>query len=407
MHTMLKTFIVRGLAAAPFALLALASAHAASLLAPAAHDQVPAQLAAAPHAKMQSAALDRTPVAVSHALDANAALDAAPTPFVAQSREFWSEVSATELRAGFAFTTSAPGAVVRISPQGGNAAALDAAGVLIRAGGRTRSAGEASTGVADAKALRSAGMAVTDGTLAFRLAADNGSGAMQIAAPHAQGRYLVHVFEPASALVLNLSAARDTVLSGDAIAFRVARDDGGELRLASGIVTAPDGYSADLHFTRSGDGSWHATFRSDAAHGSGPQLWEAHAFTAAANGNANVLRDAKTAFAVVAPSARFGGDAEVTRDAGGLHVALAIDSATPSRYQVSAVLYGTGADGRLHPAALAQSASWLAHGGAIDLGFDAQSVGVLHAPFELRDMRLIDQASMGTIERRERALVID
>jgi len=406
MNSTTKKF-TRRLVAAPFALLALHAAHAASLLAPSARDQVPAKLVAAPNAKMQNATLDRTPVAVSHALDAKAALDAAPAPFVAQSREFWTEVSASELRNGFAFTTTAPGALVRISPQGGNAAALDGAGVLLRANGRTRTAADASSSVADAKALRSAGMAVTDGTLAFRLAADTGSGAMQIAAPHAQGRYLVHVFEPASTLALNLSAERDTVLSGGTIAFRVARDGGGELALASGLVTAPDGYSANLAFARSSDGSWRATFTPDALSCCRRQLWEAHAFTATTSGNATILRDAKTAFAVVAPNARFAGTADVTRDASGVHVALAIDSATPSRYQVSAVLYGTGADGALHPAALAQSAAWLGRGGTIGLGFDAQSVGSLHAPFELHDLRLVDQANMGTIERRERGLVID
>src|SRR5262249_17868338 len=139
----------------------------------------------------------------------------------------------------------------------------------------------------------------------------------------------------------------------------------------------------------------------------GPQLWEAHAFTASQAGRLTVLRDATTAFAVVAPSARFGGGASVTQDAAGVHVALAVDTAAPSRYQVSAVLYGTGAAGALHPAAMAQSAAWIEHGGTLSLGFDAASLGGLHAPFELRDLRLANQADMGTIERRERGLAFN
>jgi hypothetical protein len=390
--------------------LAASAAQAASLLAPGAQDQVPSRLAVQAKA-LPSTALDRTPVHVSHALDGTQALDVAPKAFVAQSREFWSEVGETELRAGVKVTTTAPGALIRLSPQGGSTAALDPAGVLVRANGRTLSANEASSAVADAKSLRSAGMVVTDGTLAFRLAAASGSGEVEIAAAHAQGRYLVHVFEPDSTLVLSLAADRDTTLAGSAITFRAALTDGNAaraLRLASGLVTAPDGYSADLHFTRNGDGSFSATFTPDAAHSDGPQLWEAHAFTATMAGALTVLRDAKTAFAVSEASARFGGDASITRDASGLRVALGVTTANASRYQVSAVLYGTGADGALRPAALAQSATWLAaSGGTVELGFDAETLGMLRAPFELRDLRLVDQANMGVIERRERALLID
>jgi len=395
---MKTTFIAIILAVAPLA-------HGATLLPAGAHDQVPTKLQSAPQAKALAATLDRKPVSVSHALDNNVTLDTAPQPFVAQSREFWSEVSESELRSGVKIVTTAPGALIRLSPQGGTSAALDANSILLRVNGSSASAAAVAT-VADAKALRSAGMAVTDGTLALRLAATAGSGEMEIAAPHAQGRYLVHVFEPASTLVLNLTADRDTVLAGAAIVFH-ADVAGAALRLASGLATAPDGYSADLHFTRNPDGSFSATFTPDAAHSKGPQLWEAHAFTAAQSGKLSVLRDAKTAFAVSAPSARFAGGANVVRDGAGLRVSVDVTTSSASRYQVSAVLYGTGTDGALHAVALAQSAAWLGNSGKIDLGFDASAVAGLRAPFELRDLRLLDQASMSVIERRERGLVID
>lgn len=384
-------------------------AQAAALLAPGMHDQVPATLVA-PRAKALNVALERTPVGVSQALDSKAALDTAPQAFVAHSREFWSDVGETELRAGVSIATTAPGALVRLSPHGGNGAALDPAGVLLRTNGKTLSASDASVAVADAKALRSAGMAVPDGTLVFRLAASVPSGHVEIAAPHAQGRYLVHVFEPASTLVLEMSADRDTVLAGSAIAFQAKLADTGTrtLKLASGLVTAPDGYSADLAFTRAADGTFRATFTPDAAHSAGPQLWEAHVFTATQAGNTTVLRDATTAFAVSEPSARFGGAAQVNRDARGLHVALDVATAAASRYQVSGVLYGTGADGALHAAALAQSAAWIGAGNArIELGFDSAALAGVHAPFELRDLRLLDQATMAVIERRERGMRID
>ena len=46
------------------------------------------------------------------------------------------------------------------------------------------------------------------------------------------------------------------MLAGSADRVPRARGAGSALRLASGLVTAPDGYSADLHFTRNADGSF-------------------------------------------------------------------------------------------------------------------------------------------------------
>jgi hypothetical protein len=382
---------------------ATVSAAAQGLLAAGTHDQVPTRLTAMPtHA---ADGLDRNPVHVSHAIDAAQALGA-PTPYVAQSREYWSDVGETELRGGVRFITTAPGALVRLSPQGGSGAALDPAGILIRHRGTSLRGDVASSAVADTKALRAAGMDVPAGTLVLRLAPTTGRGEMEITAPQAQGRYLLHVFEPDSQLVLGFTADRDTVLVGSTITFH-AHLAGAGLKLASGLVTAPDGYSADLHFARNRDGSFSARFMPDAAHAAGPQLWEAHVFAAA--DARNVLRDAKTAFAVSAPTARFTGATQTSIDGGGLHLRFEVGVASASRYQVNGVLYATASDGHLRPIALAQSAAWLDAGkGDVELAFDADVVSAsgMHAPFELRDLRLIDQANMSLIERREQALAI-
>jgi len=376
-----------------------------TLLAPGDHDQVPATVARTQAKAMP--ALDHTAVQVSHALDAANAIEATPKPFTAQSREYWSEVGATELRAGVRFNTTAPGALIRLSPQGGAGAALDAAGVLIRSHSRTLRADQASAAVADTKALRGAGMDAPEGTLALRLAPAAGSGELEIAAPHAQGRYLVHVLDADSTLVLGFGADRDTVLVGSTITFRAALPG---LELASGLVTAPDGYSTALDFGRNADGSFSARFTPDAAHATGPQLWEAHVFTTLHAGTLAVLRDAKTAFAVSMPTARFGGSAQTSTDATAIRAVFDVEAGAASRYQVGGVLYATANDGGLRPIAFAQSAAWLDAGnGRIELSFDADALTAsgLHAPFEVRDLRLVDQADMSLIERRERALVIN
>jgi hypothetical protein len=374
---------------------------APALLAPGAHDQVPAVLVRT----STPAALDRTTVHIAHALDSTLTV-AAQEPYEARSREFWTDVGAQELRNGIRLTTTAPAALIRLSPQRGATTALDPAGVLIRHGGRTLGTNQASSAVADTAALRSAGMDVPDGTVAFRLAPTLGSGQWELAAPHAQGRYLVHVLDAGSAVELRFAADRDTVLVGSPVTFRAALP-GSDLQHASGLVTAPDGYTADLTFERSADGSFSARFTPAAAHTIGPQLWEAHVFTAASVQGLVVLRDAKTAFAVSAPTARFAGGAQTQIGVDGVQATFDIDAGGASRYQISAVLYGTDGDGVLRTLALGQSAAWLEAGsGRIGLSFDADLIAAsgLHAPFELRDLRLLDQANMSVIERRERAL---
>jgi hypothetical protein len=219
----------------------------------------------------------------------------------------------------------------------------------------------------------------------------------------------VHVFDPNSTVVLGFSADRDTVLVGSTITFR-ANIAGRALKHASGLVAAPDGYSANLKFSRNADGSFSARFAPDAAHAIGPQLWEAHVFTAANEGKLSVLRDAKTAFAVSAPTAHFAGAAESHSDASGVHATFDVEAGAASRFPLSGVLYGTGSDGVLRAVALGQSAAWLEPGkGRIGLSFDPDVVAAsgLHTPFEVRDLRLVDQATMSLIERRGRGIVID
>ena len=58
---------------------------------------------------------DQQPVSFSWAIEADTKLTPAK-PFVSDSREFWTNVDALDLAKGFRFQTTAPGAVIRISP---------------------------------------------------------------------------------------------------------------------------------------------------------------------------------------------------------------------------------------------------------------------------------------------------
>ncbi len=107
-------------------------------------------------------------------------------------------------------------------------------------------------------------------------------------------------------------------------------------------------------------------------------------------------------------AARFSGSVDVDR-AGGLGLRLGVESASASRYEARGVLYATAADGALRPVGIAHAAAWLEAGdGSLELTFDRTLLAEsgLGAPFELRDLRLVDQVSMGLLHRQERAMAI-
>lgn len=383
-----------------------ASAAELRLAAPGPNDQTPGKLVAS-MSKDGKAQLDRTPVAISWALDPAAALAAVPVPFVRESREYWRDATEAELRAGVKLPTTAPQALIRLSPRAGNTATLTADNLVVRANGRQYAASEAVQSLADAAALRSAGMDVPEGSVVAKLSAAVGAGDIELAVPSASGGYLVHVFEPKSSQVLNLGATRDTVVAGAAITIR-ANFAGATGQKASGMIAAPDGYTQDITFTPGADGTFTATVVPDAAHAGGPALWEVHAFAEGRAGQQRVLRDARTAFAVSTPTARLTGTATNASAKQSLRFDVGIETASASRYQLSGVLYGRGKDGSPQPFAYAQSAAWLETGnGTIALRFEGDALQARpEGPYELRDLRLVNQADMSVIERREKAFTV-
>lgn len=387
------------------------AAERSALLPAAAGDMVPARLVATKAAL--AADVERAPVDFAWALDPKAALSDT-APHKATSREFWTTLDAGVLAKGYAFQTTAPGALVRISPADGNSkAAIATRDLTLRIDGRTLDPSQALAQSADAEQLKAVGADFGNGTLVFQLKHAEGAGRVEIAAKNASGRYLVHVFEPDSAYALNLAADRDRALAGDSVRLH-AQFDGAKGALApdsiGGVVTAPDGRSIEVAFTRAKDGRYVADVALPADAGDGLALWEVHTFAVAKAAGGLVARDAKTSFAVSRPTARFTGDATFDAAKGGaLSVHLPVETASSGRYEARGVLHGTAKDGSLQPFAIAHTAQWLEPGqGALTLKFGADLVPAgIGAPYELRDLRLNDQARLGQLEVRARALRIE
>ncbi len=367
-------------------------------------DQVPTRVVSRPMPTMPS---EHKPVRFSWALDPASALQE-PEPFVVESREYWQTVDASELRRGVAISTTAPGALIRVSPARG-AAAVDPASVQVLSAGR-RVGIEIRSGAAQ---LRAAGMPVSEGVAALKLGRGAAAGRYAVLVPQARGQYVVHVYEPESTVRLYAALGRDRVLAGGGSTISVTMGDGGRnmpgLR-ATGLLVAPSGQSWPIALRAGTDGVLHGKVPVPTQTGDTPGLWEVQVFA----GNGSAQRDARTAMAVAQPTARLAGD--VAFDAARLRFALPVEVGSPGRYEVRGTLYATGRNGLLQPVAIAHSADWLEPGrvepgrarrGAsrLLLAFErGQLPAGYGAPFELRDLELNDQSRMAPIERRARAV---
>jgi hypothetical protein len=371
-------------------------------------DLIPNALVAPKIASVERHA-ERELVQFSWPVEESAGLELTPAPFTAESREFWTTVEAGELAKGFAFTTTAPGALIRLSPaEGGKAAGLDLSGLRLEVAGRAYGREGALAVLADAGELKRAGAEFPEGTVAFRLRSELGFGPTRLILPKASGRVLVHVFEPASKSVLRLSASPFVGADGQLALQGDWQGLGKATRIATlaGLVTAPNGRSWNFELKPAGD-AFAGAVPLSGIDGLGEGLWEVHLFGLTAGAEGDVRRDVRTAFSVSVPSARLLGPVAREELPDALILAPAVEVALAGRYELRALITGTAADGSERPLAVSHAALWLEPGqGQIPLRIEKAHLARagIGAPFGLRDLRLIRQGDQNLQERRERAL---
>ncbi len=395
------------------------AASPASLAPPAAGDLVPARLVSVADLP-QLVEPSRDPVQFSWAIPADRAIAATPAPHTELSHGYTLRVTASDLQRGLAIDTVAPGAVVRINPVRTAATdelvALDPSRLEIRRAGERPAAGAVQT-LATAEQLARADIPFPEGSSAFRIDPSLGAGRFVLRAPDLSGTapYVVAVVEPKSSVVLAITAAVSTTQPGSPFRVHIRMADGTaklDGTRATAMLVAPDGRTSPVALKATTRGMV-ATLSIDRANPAAQGMWELHVDATAPVGDLTARRDGKTAFALSLPTARFDGAAEV--DASdtahqGLRVVLGVQAAVPGRYEARAVLYGTDEGGTLRPMAVGQSAAWLNPGdGTLELSFKPAifTASSLHAPFELRNLELMDQGRMGVLQRQARGLVLD
>ena len=381
-----------------------AHAENARLLAPAGGDLVSTELVAGVQ-KAMAPGVSREAVTFTYALDPASEIRSEVVPTVTRSKEYFVEVGADELRRGAAVYTTAPGALIRINPAAseqmkGRAAtqALDPSQLVVRtAAGDEVAAERAMSRLVGAEQMKATGVPFAAGTTAFRLAPEVGVGTITIAAPGLKSNavYAIHVFDKESDVVLSMGSASADYFHGQDMAVSARFEDAAgsfEADSMQGFVTAPGGQAWPVSFAATRDGEFHAELPLDAAAGAGPGLWELHMVARGERDGLTVMRNASTAFAAHVPTAALNGTVRLHKTAG-LAVELGVEVAAAGRYEIRGVVYGTNAAGELVPFAAAHSADWLDASGSLRLTVEPgliRDAGV-GAPFEVRDLRLLDQ----------------
>lgn len=318
-------------------------------------------------------------------------LDERPIAHTAQSTGHAVTVTAAALRAGLPLPISRPGAFIKISPQSGTATAIS----VLAPDGRQHTIGAG---------LRRIGSA--DGG-AFTLDPALGTGVFMLRLT-ASTDVRIDVLERDSDVVFLAQAASDVVFVGDELQVEARLLHRGKPVPADRVTAtlhAPDGRTLARTLTRARDGSYRARLPVRGSSGPAGQPWKVELQADARVDGRPVRRSTTTAVAVSVPTARPTGAIELTRPREAVRAELELDVASPGRYAVTAVLYGRNRDGQLQPIAVGQAADDLEPGRRIlALEFDAATVTAsgLRGPFELRDLRLVDQGRMFVLHRQAR-----
>jgi uncharacterized protein DUF4785/uncharacterized protein DUF4784 len=374
-------------------------------------DLVPRQLIAPDEDEPPRATL--VPLAHARALPADTVLHERPRPHRAKSREYWFAAKADELASGVELPTTAEGAIVRLQPldlEARAAAGIDPTTlVLVDGAGSEHGAIEGMSLLASAEQLRDANVGLAPGTTAFQLAPALGHGAFVLktdAMPMAP-RYLVHVAEKGSDLVLAVHGDRDAIVWGDTVTVEVALDeDVAELVSATGSVRDPFGEERELALDHHGD-ALRGSFVIDDDRPPQGALWTVEIDARVRTDDGMIARrSGRTAFGYGVPSAGLLGELRIEEGTrGGVEVTLPLEIAARGRYGVGAVLWGQG-----RPVAVAQSAAWLEAGSdELTLTFDEAVLAEagVSPPYELRDLRLVDQGRLAVLHRQAFAAAIE
>ncbi len=345
-------------------------------------------------------------------------------PYVARSREYRMTVTADELVGGVAIDVTDAGALIRVHAVSPDSRSLDQNAaidperlVLVTNNDQVYENGRGFDLLVTAEQMAASDSPFPQGTSAFRLRNELGAGRFWLYADgldrDAKSSYMVHVFEKGSDTQLSLQASHFEYYAGSSIRLESQLESGRGSWLSqeiNAVLRSPEGQIVPLNVTaKSGQLSLSATLPTWFI--AGPGLWEAELDVVGNLGALTVRRHVRTAFAVSVATAKFDGRVSVkTEKADAIQLQMGLEIGTPARYEVRGVLYGHNSEGQLEGFALLNSAALFSPGkGWLNMPISTADLfdSGLKAPYQVRDLMLINQDAMQVVQRMANGFSFD
>lgn len=374
-----------------------------------------------PTKTMQLINQSRDDISISWALQPTIILSEIPKPYKASSKDYWLAIDGKQLKQGVKVQTAAPGAMIKISPRPNSSNTTNALPVLdinqlmvIDAQGKQQPQ-SAMAKSATAAQLKSAQLSFPPGTVIIQLDKKLGHGEFTIkhqGIKNEQQAFILYVRDINSDYNLSVQTENDTVFTDHQLAAQITVKQNKVVQTISDIevyLSSPDGekFTVDNKTVKNGiiDVSRIIDSKDDKKIG----LWELHVMTKSAAGGMEIQRNVKTTFAYVQPNAALTKTVKITRNKNDdtLTLRFGIDAVSSGRFELRGTLYGTDTNDKLTPVMFANSAGWREAGAStLNLTFELNKVNKsrLKEPYELRDLRLLDQSRMMLLHKQQEAL---
>ncbi|MBD3667733.1 MAG: DUF4785 family protein [Kangiella sp.] len=324
-----------------------------------------------------------------------------------QSREYTLDVNGQSLQRGVSLTTSAPGALVRISAADGRSAVEPQMMNISQQGGKSFAKGSGFDMLVDSNSMQAQGIGFQRGTTGFKIADELGKGEFTLQTNqkiNPNGKYRINVFEKNSDTALYLKSQRAGYFKGDTLSVDAHVFDQGQaqtIRNIKGQLVSPTGQSYPVIFKKSDDGYQVKMPMKMSADNTPGALWELHTEVKTHVNGKLVQRNGRVPFSYDEMTASMGGNVQIVGGDKNLKAMVPVNVSQDSRFEVRGVLYGTDQAGNMKPIMMTHSAQNLGRGaGQIMMEFDSKILADsgLSAPYELRNVELRDQSQMAILK---------
>ena len=325
-----------------------------------------------------------------------------------QSRQYMKNVTGAQLKSGVQLTTSAKGALVRISAFDGKSAVEPQQLTVKSPKGQVYQQGKAFDTLVSSSAMQKNGMGFQQGTTGFKLEDSLGAGSFSLKADKgisSHAKYRINVFEKNSDTEMHLTADKSNYLSDDVLKVdtRVYNQGKAESIVSiKGQLVSPTGKTFAVDFTKGKDGYSLSKPLNMSAHSIPGALWELHTETQVKVGGKLVQRNGQLPFAFANQTAKVSAQPVISGQKQKPVATIPVNAKVDGRYEARAILYGTDSRGNLVPVMMTHSAANLAAGeGAIHMKFDPKLLkqSGVSAPYEIKQLELRDQNQMALVSQ--------